>query len=178
MIDLKLNTISYKVKFMRLLWGAVWTLFARFSPRPLHFWRAFLLRLFGAKIGRNVHVYPSAKIWAPWNLIMHDHSCLGEFVDCYTVDNVTIGARSTVSQYSFLCTASHDYSTRSMPLITAPIVIGDDVWITADVFVAPGVLIDDGCVVLSRSSVYSDLDSWTVCIGNPARAVKQRVIVR
>jgi len=66
---------------------------------------------------------------------MADHSCLSEAVDCYCVDKITIGAHSTVSQYSFLCTASHDYTDPKMPLTTAPIVIGERVWIAADVFV-------------------------------------------
>jgi acetyltransferase-like isoleucine patch superfamily enzyme len=53
--------------------------------------------------------YPSARIWAPWNLEMGDHACLSEDVDCYCVDKIAIGANTTVSQYSFLCSRSHDY---------------------------------------------------------------------
>lgn len=105
---------------------------------------------------------------------MGDHSCLSELVDCYCVDKIKIGAHSTVSQYSFLCTASHDYTEASMPLVTAPIVIGDRVWITADVFVGPGVTIGDGAVVTARSSVFNDVPPWTVASGNPAVPVKPR----
>jgi len=130
--------------------------------------------LFGAKLGKAVHPYPSARIWAPWNLEMGDHACLSEHVDCYCVDKIRIGAHSTVSQYSFLCTASHDYTQASMPLITAPITIGERVWITADVFVGPGVSIADGAVVTARSSVFSDLPPWQVARGNPAAAYKLR----
>ena len=141
----------------RMLWGIVWLLLFRPTPRNLHGWRRFLLRLFGAKIGQGVHPYPSAKIWAPWNLEMADHSCLSEAVDCYCVDKITIGAHSTVSQYSFLCTASHDYTDPKMPLTTAPIVIGEKVWVAADVFVAPGVTLNNGAVVGVRSSVFKDV---------------------
>jgi putative colanic acid biosynthesis acetyltransferase WcaF len=105
---------------------------------------------------------------------MGDHACLSEGVDCYCVAKISIGAHSTVSQYSFLCTASHDYSKTSMPLVAAPINIGDRVWITADVFVGPGVTIGDGAVVTARSSVFSNLPPWVVARGNPAVPAKPR----
>ncbi len=161
-------------KLGRALWHLVWLLLYRPSPRLLHPWRCFLLRLFGAKLGKAVHPYPSARIWAPWNLEMGDHACLGEGVDCYCVDKIRIGAHTTVSQYSFLCTASHDYERRDMPLVSAPITLGEHVWITADVFVGPGVTIGDGAMVTARSSVFSDIPPWTVARGNPAAPVKAR----
>lgn len=168
---------SLKNKIGRVLWGIVWALFYRPSPKIFHGWRRFLLRLFGAKIGKGVHPYPSAKIWAPWNLEMGDHSCLSHNTDCYCVDRIYIGSHSTVSQYSYLCTASHDYSNPNMPLITAPIIINDGVWIAADVYVSPGINIGEGVVIGARSSVYKDVEPWTVVSGNPARFIKKRVII-
>ena len=170
-------SLSLRNKLARGLWNVVWLILYRPTPRPLHAWRCFLLRLFGAEIGKKVHPYPSAKIWAPWNLIMGDHSCLSEYVDCYSVATIKIGQRSTVSQYSFLCTASHDYSSREFPLITAPIDIGSDVWITSDVFIGPGVSIGDGSVVGARSTVLHDVPEWSVCCGNPAVPIKKRVLL-
>lgn len=168
--------LSLGNKLARSLWQAVWLLLYRPTPRLLHGWRAFLLRLFGAKLGKGVHPYPSARIWAPWNLEMGDYACLSEGVDCYCVDTIRIGAYTTVSQYSFLCTASHDYRKRDMPLLTAPITLGEWVWITADVFVAPGVTIGDGAVITARSSVFSDIPAWRVAGGNPAAPIKQRIL--
>lgn len=113
---------------------------------------------------------------------MGTESTLADNVDCYCVDKIKIGDHSTVSQYSFLCTASHDYNdpsimhTPKMPLVTAPIVIGNRVWITADVFVGPGVSIADGTVVLARSSVFQDLPEWVVAAGNPAKTIRKRIL--
>ena len=105
---------------------------------------------------------------------MGDHSCLSHCVDCYSVDRITLGAYTTVSQYSFLCTASHDYTDPAMPLTTAPIILGDRVWVTADVFIAPGVIIGEGAVITARSSVFHDIEPWTVAGGNPAQPIKPR----
>jgi putative colanic acid biosynthesis acetyltransferase WcaF len=171
---LVVSNLSYGNRFLRFLWTFVRLVFYRPSPRPFHAWRCFLLRAFGAKIGKGVHPYPSAVIWAPWNLEMGDYSCLADNVDCYCVAPVKIGNHATVSQYSFLCTAGHDYEDSQMPLVVAPIVIGNRVWLTADVFVGPGVTISDGAVVLARSSVFSNLPEWSVSKGNPALPFKQR----
>lgn len=176
MKPLKQAHITNNNRVGRILWGVVWLLLYRPTPNIMHGWRCLLLKLFGAKIGHKVHPYPSVKIWAPWNLKMGDHSCLASGVDCYCVDKIIIGAHSTVSQYSHLCSASHDYTDASMPLVTAPIVIGERVWITADVFVGPGVSIGDGAVIIARSSVFTDIASWVVAKGNPAVAIKPRLI--
>ena len=135
------------------------------------------MRIFGADIGQGVRIYQSAHIWAPWNLVMANGSCLGDYVDCYNVDKVHICTGATVSQYSYLCTASHDYTRRSHPLVTAPIKIGIAAWVTADVFVGPGVTVGDGAVVGARSTLIKDVAAWTVVAGSPPRTVGPRVIM-
>ena len=160
--------LGLKNKIARTIWVFFWLFLFRPTPNLFHPWRAFLLIIFGAQLGRRVHVYPSAKVWAPWNLEMGDDSCISEYVDCYCVDKIQIGSSSTVSQYSFLCTASHDYSKASMPLVIAPISIGDKAWITSDVFIGPGVRIGNGAVVIARSSVFKNIPDWAIARGNPA----------
>lgn len=164
---------SYRNQAGRVLWTMVWCVLFRPSPRPFHAWRCWLLRLFGATIERGAHPYPSARVWAPWNLTMREGSCLGDHVDCYSVDRVTLEPYATVSQYSFLCTAGHDYTIREMPVVTAPVRIGPRAWVAADAFVGPGVTIGEGAVVGARASVFRSVDPWTVVGGNPARILKK-----
>ena len=161
-------------RLARAAWGMTWTLLFRPSPRPLKGWRRLLLRAFGARIGRGAVVHASARIWAPWNLEMGTYSCLSDHVDCYSVAPVRIGAYATVSQYSFLCTASHDLDSPDMALTTAPIRIGDHAWVAADAFIGPDVVLGEGAVVGARSSVFRDVPAWAVVVGNPARAIRTR----
>lgn len=168
---------SLKNRALRVLWGIAWLGLFRPTPKPLHAWRRFLLRLFGARIGFRAHVYPSVRIQAPWNLDMGDHACLGPYVDCYNVATVRLGELCTVSQYSYLCAATHDYTRASMPLIAKPITLGARAWIAADAFIGPGVTVGEGAVVGARSLVLRDVEPWTVVAGNPARPIKPRAYV-
>lgn len=160
----------------RAAWGVVQALLFRPSPRVFHRWRNGLLRMFGADVHATARVYPRARIWAPWNLEMHECACIADDVDVYSADRITIGAFATVSQYGYLCAASHDFEDVHHPLTTAPIVIGRRCWLAADVFVAPGVTIGEGTVVGARSGVFDDLPPWSVATGTPAKAVRPRKI--
>jgi len=169
------NALSRKNQVARFLWSLVWAVFARWLPRSLgNGWKLFLLRLFGAKVHSNAMVYSSARIYMPWNLEMAEYSCLSPEVDCYNADKIIIGAHSTVSQKTYLCTASHDITKSHIPLITAPIVIEDQAWIGASAFIGMGVTIGEGAVVGATASVYKDVEPWTVVGGNPARIIKKR----
>jgi len=168
---------SRRNRLGRVAWGIVWLLLYRPSPKPFHFWRRSLLRLFGAKVGKGAHPHPSARIWAPWNLQLEEYSCLAWGVDCYCVAPIRIGAHATVSQYSHLCSASHDVDHPNMPLISAPITIGAGAWVAAGAFVGPGVTIGQGAVVGARSAVFRDVEPWTIVAGNPAKFLRYRRVV-
>lgn len=171
------NTLGRKHQLVRLLWSVVWGLFARPLPRSMcSGWKRFLLRLFGAKIHRTAIVYSSAKVYYPANLVMDAYSCLASEVDCYNVALIHIGANTTVSQGTYLCTASHDITNPHNPLITSPIVIEDQAWIGAKAFVGMGVTVGQGAVVGATASVYKNVNPWTIVGGNPAKFIKKRVI--
>lgn len=167
---------SARNRAARVLWGVTQATLFRFSPRPFHSWRNALLRLFGADLHRTARVYPRARVWGPWNLTMGAHATIADNVDVYCVERITLGERAIVSQYSYLCGATHDFTKRARPLVPMPITIGPGVWIAADVFVGPGVTIGEESVVGARSSVFGDLPAWKVCVGSPAKPVRDRVL--
>lgn len=170
-------SFTIRNRVARVLWSIVYLFFFKFSPKPFHIWRSFLLRTFGAKVGRGVHVYPGVKIWAPWNLELHDECGIGNGATLYSQGKIIIGQRSVISQGVYICTGTHDYRKTGMPLITGPIYIGDNVWIAAQAFIHPGVTIANGCVIGARSVVDSDMPEWMVCTGHPCKAIKPRIII-
>jgi len=171
------NALSRKNQIARYIWTIVWTIFARPIPRSmLNGWKIFLLKMFGAKIGKHSVVYSSATIFAPWNLILEEYVCIGPKVECYNPAPIIIGKHTTISQKTYLCAASHDISKSNIPLITGKIIIEDQVWVGADVFVGMNVTIKQGSVIGARSSVFKDIGPWTVVGGSPAKFIKRREI--
>lgn len=167
-------TFSLANRLQRSGWQLICSLLFRPSPIPLHGWRCWLLRCFGAQIAHGCAIYPDVRIWAPWNLQMAERACLGPGVRCYNMAPVILGRRALVSQYSHLCTGSHDYESETFALTTAPITIGDDAWLCSGAFVGPGIAIGRGAVVGACSVVTRSMPAWMVCAGNPCRPIKPR----
>lgn len=165
---------KFSDKLRRALWQIIWLILYRPSPVLLHGWRRFLLRSFGATIGYSAHPYPSARVWAPWNLVMGTHSCLGPEVNCYSADKVVLEDDCVVSQGVHLCSASHDFRDPEFPLITGPITIGRSAWVAAEAFVGPGVRVGSEAVVGARAVVVKDVLPGEVVGGNPARVIAER----
>ncbi|ROT99101.1 acetyltransferase [Histidinibacterium lentulum] len=157
----------------RVLWALAAPLF-RLSPRPLWGLRRSMLRAFGATVGRDVHVYPTARITIPWNLTLGDGCAVGNHAILYALGPITLGPRATVSQYAHICAGSHDWRDPAMPLTKPPIAIGADVWVCADVFVGPGVAVGEGAILGARAVVVGDVAPRAIVVGNPARAVGTR----
>jgi putative colanic acid biosynthesis acetyltransferase WcaF len=161
----------------RFAWRMVEATLFRWSPRTWHGFRARLLKLFGADIANpgKVVVFPTVSIVFPAKLSLAERSMIGPNVRVYNLAAITLRRGANVSQNSHLCAGSHDYTKWSMPLVAKPIVIGENAWVAADVFVGPGVSIGELCVVGARSVVIRDLPPSTVCAGNPCRVLKQRI---
>jgi putative colanic acid biosynthesis acetyltransferase WcaF len=167
---------SLRIKIARVAWAMFsplfWAIWGRFGSGP----RIWALRLFGARIGSSCLICGGVSVWMPWNLIMGDGSTLGPDVEVYNFARISIGQETTISQYSYLCSATHDYTLAAMPLQMFPITIGSGAWVCAGSFVGPRVSIGDGTVIGARSVVTKDMPSWTVCAGNPCRPLKPRIL--
>ena len=154
----------------RLAWFTVW---------HMTYWRipgirSTILRIFGARVGRGTSLRASTWVQMPWQLRLGERCLIGSGVNIYNLGEITIGDDTVVSQGAHLCAGTHDYTDHRFRLIRAPITIGDDVWVGADAFIGPNVKIGRLSVVGARSSVYRDLPEAKVCVGNPARPIKDR----
>lgn len=168
------NVLPLSNRLARAAWIAAWVILFRWSPTPLFAWRRLLLQIFGAKLAAGVKVYGSVEVWAPWNLLMARGSCLGPRVKCYNVDRVLVGREATVSEGTFLCTASHAIHESEYRLITAPIHIGRGAVVFVEAFIGPGVRIGEGAVVGARAVVTKPVKAYAIVVGNPSREVGVR----
>jgi putative colanic acid biosynthesis acetyltransferase WcaF len=156
-----------------LLWALLGPLFWA-SPRHLYGWRNQILRIFGARIGRSVRIYPSARIFAPWNLEIGDEASVAWGVTLYNLAPISIGARSIVSQNAHLCSGDHDFRQSHFPFKNRPIAVGEDCWICADAFIGPGVTLGRLVVVAARAAVVKSVPDRKIVGGNPASIIGER----
>jgi putative colanic acid biosynthesis acetyltransferase WcaF len=170
-------SFTIKNRILRLIWNAVWLLLYRLSPRPLHGWRSFLLRLFGARMGPDCHFYPGSKIWAPWNLICADQVTAADGAEIYNPAPIEFGSHAIVSQGAYICSATHDFDDPAFPLLAYSMRIGAYAWICARACVGPGVSVGEGAVLGLASVASRNLEPWTVYAGSPAVRVKERKYV-
>ena len=167
-------SLSWGNRAARSLWSVTHTLLVRYSPRPCHAWRAMVLRLFGARLGPHCHIYPRARIWAPWNLVCEDAVGIADGVVVYNPAPMHLGSHCVVSQDAYLCGATHDIDDPAFPMVSAPITIGPYAWICARAVVCPGVNVGEGAVLGLAGVATHDLEAWTVYGGMPARVIRAR----
>jgi putative colanic acid biosynthesis acetyltransferase WcaF len=132
-----------------------------------------ILRIFGAKIGKDVKIYPSANIMFPWNLEIGDRTVIAWEVIIYNLGKITIGQDTIISQYTHLCAGNHDYNSTDFKLLKTPITIGDNVWIAADVFVGPGVNVGNHSIIYARSVVVKNIPANSIVTGHPADVIRR-----
>jgi putative colanic acid biosynthesis acetyltransferase WcaF len=159
---------------LRLLWGFCWVAFCEWTPKPANAWRLWWLRIFGATIHGTPFVHQRARVEIPWNLTLHDRACLGDRANAYSLGRIEIGPRATVAQEAYLSAGTHDFARSEMPLLTAKITIGQDVFIGARAFIMPGITIGNGSVIGACSVVTRNVPDNSVAAGNPCRVIGPR----
>ena len=168
------SSLSLSNRLARAIWSLVYFSLIRFTPRPMHAWRAFVLRRCGASLGAGCHIYAKAQIWAPWNLECEEDACIGDDAEIYNVAPIFLGKGAIVSQGAYLCAASHDFRDQSFPLVAAPIRIEAGAWVAARAIVLMGVTIGKDCVIGAGSVVTKSMPPGAICAGNPCREIGQR----
>lgn len=160
---------STGARLQALLWQIAWTTLCVWTPKPLNFWRLFVLRCFGATIHGTPFVHQRARIQLPWNVELHDRACVGDRANLYSLDRITLHTGALVAQEAYLCTGTHDLQDPEWPLVTAPIVVHASAFVGARAFVLPGVTIGPRAVIGAMSVVTRDVAEGATVRGNPAR---------
>ena len=143
---------------------------------PFSKFKIKILRLFGAKIGKNIVIKPSVSIKYPWKLSIGDYTWIGEHVWIDNLAQVTIGSHVCISQGSMILCGNHDYKSQTFDLIVKPVTLEDGVWIGAKSVVCPGITIKTHSVLSVGSVASTETDPYCIHRGNPAINMKKRII--
>ncbi|WP_295127638.1 WcaF family extracellular polysaccharide biosynthesis acetyltransferase [uncultured Chitinophaga sp.] len=172
------NTGSYKAgpKWKVLSWYFV-NYFIFYSALPWPYGvKSFLLRLFGAKVGKGLVIKTKVRIKNPWRLNIGDHCWIGESVWIDNLEDVSIGSHVCISQEALLLTGNHDYTKADFPYRLGKIVLEDGVWIGAKSVVCPGITCRSHSILTVGSIASKDLEAWGIYAGNPAAFVRARIM--
>ncbi len=167
-------SFSIRNRILRVIWQTAWLVLCRFTPPPFHPWRGFVLRCFGARIGRGVRVHGSVHVWLPRNLDLGDRVLIGPGVRLYNQGRIAVGAGTVVSQRAHICASSHDLDDPNFQLVLRPVTIGKNCWIAAEAFVGPGVTMADRAVLAARAALFGHVPADAIYSGNPAAFLKMR----
>jgi putative colanic acid biosynthesis acetyltransferase WcaF len=159
------------------IWWIVQDTLFRWSPQGLYAWRNFLLRIFGAKLGKSVQFRSTVRVTYPWKLTVGDHVWVGDDCVFYNLGEIVVGSSVAIAHDVYFCTGTHDYTKINFPIAQKPIRIEDEVWLPNDIFIGPGVTIGRGSVVGARSTVLSDMPPGMICYGHPAKPIRRRTII-
>ncbi|MBD1909693.1 MULTISPECIES: hormogonium polysaccharide biosynthesis acetyltransferase HpsU [unclassified Leptolyngbya] len=160
-----------------LLWWLLQGTLFPLTPHSFHAPRCFLLRLFGAKIGKGVVIRPTARFTYPWKISIGNYSWVGDDVVFYSLDTIEVGEHCVISQKSYLCTGSHDIHDPAFGLKLGAIMIGNGAWIATDCFIAPNIKIGANAVIGARSSVFRSMPAQYICWGSPCMPRTPRQIL-
>lgn len=166
----------FKDYIYRLIWGVVKNTIWKLCWHRFWFLRMLILRAFGSDVSLTSMAFGSTNITRAWDIVIGRYVALGPRVHIYNLNKVIIGDNTVISQDAYICGGTHDYTDKTLPLLREDVVIGNNVWICAGAFIAPGVTIGEGAVIAARSVVVKDVEPWTIVGGNPASFIKKRTI--
>jgi putative colanic acid biosynthesis acetyltransferase WcaF len=173
-VEMAPSPYSRRNQLARIAWGIVYVLLYRPTPRPMHAWRAMLLKLFGAKLGANCRFYSRVRIWAPWNLVCEDGVALADDAELYNPSPMYFGKKAIVSQGAYVCGATHLYNDPAFTLVHYPMRFGAYSWISARAIVSPGVNMGEGAILALGAIATRDMDAYGIYAGTPAKKIKER----
>lgn len=160
----------------RTLWYFTNILFFLNPWNPFSSLKVFLLKLYGAKVGKGVVIKPSVNIKYPWKLKIGNYTWIGEKVWIDNLADVVIGDHVSISQGAMLLCGNHNYKKSTFDLLTGEINIEDGVWVGAQNIVTPGIRCKSHSILTVNSVATKDLDAYTIYQGNPAVEVRKRTI--
>ncbi len=159
---------------IRLIWYFINAWLFKSYLVPVSAPKVWLLRIFGARVGKGVVIKPGVNIKHPWRLTIGNHTWIGEGAWIDNLADVRIGSHCCISQGAMLLTGNHNYKKPSFDLIIGKIVLEDGAWAGAQTVVCPGVTLGRESVLTAGSVATSGTKPYGIYQGNPAQWIKER----
>ena len=143
---------------------------------PSHCGRRFFYRLEGMRIGKGSSIHMGAIFYDASNIRIGKDSIIGENAVLDGRDTLTIGDHVDIASEVMIYNAEHDVNDENFAAVTAPVEIGDYVFIGPRAIILPGVKIGKGAVVGAAAVVTKDVVEGTIVGGVPAKFIAERKV--
>ena len=144
------------------------------SKFPSHRFRISLLRLNGARIGKQVAIQRACTYWNPKGISIGNGSVVGFNVNLDGRKKLIIGENVTIATDVMIWSLHHDYNDMNFKAVGESVEICDYAWICSRAIILPGVKIGKGAVVAAGAVVVKDVEPYTVVGGVPAKKIAER----
>jgi acetyltransferase-like isoleucine patch superfamily enzyme len=141
---------------------------------PIHTVRILVYKLDGVKIGKKVHIHMGAQFFNPSGVLIGDGTIIGQNAFLDGRDKLTIGKHVDIASDVLIYNSEHDINSEDFKPVSAPVEIGDYVFIGPRVIILPGVKIEKGAVVAAGAVVTKDIGEFEIAGGVPAKRIAER----
>lgn len=141
---------------------------------PSHFFRMFVYRLAGIKIGRGSTIHMWANFFNPRKIVIGEDSIIGDHCFLDGRAQLMIGNHVDIASQVLIYNSEHDINDENFKAVTAPVEIGDFVFIGPRAIILPGVKIGKGAVVAAGAVVTKNVEEFKIVGGVPAGEIGER----
>lgn len=143
---------------------------------PCHFFRLFFYALAGMKIGRGSRIHIGARFFYPANINIGEGTIIGDNIFLDGREKLRIGNHVDIASSVMIYNSEHDINSEDFHAISAPVEIGDFVFIGPRVIILPGVKIGRGAIIAAGAVVTKDVADFAIVGGVPAQVIGERKV--
>ncbi|OGE23322.1 hypothetical protein A2688_04340 [Candidatus Daviesbacteria bacterium RIFCSPHIGHO2_01_FULL_38_8] len=141
---------------------------------PIYSIRLLFYSAAGIKIGKGAHLHIGADFFNPSNIEIGEGSVVGRNAFLDGREKLIIGKHVDIASDVMIYNSEHDIHSADFNAISAPVEIGDYVFIGPRAIILPGATIGKGAVVAAGAVVTKDVPEFAVVGGVPAQVIGER----
>lgn len=143
---------------------------------PFHMFRLVFYRLAGMQIGKGSRIHVGARFFYPSNIKIGEGTIIGDNIFLDGRDKLIIGDHVDIASDVMIYNSEHNINSEDFHAVTAPVEIGDYVFIGPRSIILPGVKIGKGAIVGAGAVVTKDVADFAIVGGVPAQVIGERKV--